>query len=79
MNRASSSWLAPDVLRDERHGLWIVVRPASTFVGKIVDERRAEGARRFEADRWTAVDALALVLIGLFYGALGYALWQLSS
>jgi hypothetical protein len=78
VNRAGWPRLGPDVFCDERHGLWIVVRPASSFILESVEERRAGPARAFGDSGWTAVDTLALVLIALFYGALGYVLWQLS-
>jgi H+/Cl- antiporter ClcA len=69
--------LGPEILRDDRRGLWIVLLPASSFIQESVEERRP-ALRLLDTGRWSSVDALALALIAIFYGALGYVLWQLS-
>jgi hypothetical protein len=75
---AGSPWLEPDVFRDERRGLWIAVRPASSFIVAPVVERRAIIRRRTPFGGWTPVDTFVVVLVAIFYGALGYVLWQLG-
>ena len=75
---AGSPWLEPDVFCDERRGLWIAVRPASSFIVAPVVERRAVIRRRTPFGGWAAVDTFVVVLIAIFYGALGYVLWRLG-
>ncbi len=74
--KRSGLHLGPDVFCDERRGLRILVRPTASFIRESVDERRA-GVRPREDGRWNAVDGLAVALNGIFYGLLGYVLWQL--